>query len=716
MNPRIQFFAALTIAFTIAFTPLAHSFEQEVDSKTTYSEQSVVGTPVSLETGPGDSVWLLTESALYRIDDNKPIRIDDRMGVAIHPGMKMAAVKSAGGGLILADEKGFYVYSPGGKPNFFETAIGPVNSAALSPMGDIVLAAQGGLYIKRRGSNDVVKIEEVPAPVTLAAAGPDRRLAAVSEGKLWTFDGQDWRFEWIHALIGPDPSALEYDAQGRLWIGNAECIHWVWPDGRIERIDGYDGLPRNRVTALSAGNDGSMWIATLQGVIRWRNGEWNDYAGPRWQPGEVVSGVASLTDGGCVLADDVGLATIRMEQWTLEEKALYYHEQVYPRHDRDGLVADVALTRSRDPHQYKQRPTDNDGLWTSIYLAALCFQYAVEKDPEVKQLAWKHFEALERLETITGTPGLFARSFARASDFSDTGGEWHRSSDNQWYWKGDTSSDELVGHMFVYPLVYDLLAETRDEKERVHNLVDRIMSRIVDNGYYLIDVDGEPTRWGVWAPEKLNQDPEWAQERGLNSLQMLSFLAAALHVTENERYHTDFVRLAANEGYAANTINQKITLPYEDNYSDDELAFLPYYTLFQYDPEPRRWGETFRTSLRRSWNAVKDDKSSLWNVIASACLNEKLGVGDAIWTLEEWPLDLTDWPVPVESRLDVTLSRYADRFGQKQIVNLLPPDERRVMRWNANPYVIGGGNGGSIDDPGAWLLPYWMARYHHLFE
>ncbi len=51
--------------------------------------------------------------------------------------------------------------------------------------------------------------------------------------------------------------------------------------------------------------------------------------------------------------------------------------------------------------------------------------------------------------------------------------------------------------MFVYPLVHDLLAETPSEKARALRLVNDTMSYIVDNGLYLIDVTGKPTRWYV---------------------------------------------------------------------------------------------------------------------------------------------------------------------------------------------------------------------------
>ena len=54
-----------------------------------------------------------------------------------------------------------------------------------------------------------------------------------------------------------------------------------------------------------------------------------------------------------------------------------------------------------------------------------------------------------------------------------------------------------------------------------------------------------------------------------------------------------------------------------------------------------------------------------------------------------------------------------DRFHRRESLNLLPPDERPVMKWNSNPFQIDGGSGGHGEDDGAaFLLPYWMGRYH----
>ena len=70
----------------------------------------------------------------------------------------------------------------------------------------------------------------------------------------------------------------------------------------------------------------------------------------------------------------------------------------------------------------------------------------------------------------------------------------------------------------------------------------------------------------------------------------------------------------------------------------------------------------------------------------------------------------------VEEALNAMLDAEADRFGAQGHASLevLPANERAQFRWNGNPHDLDGGSGFNEGDPGAWLLPYWMARYHGL--
>lgn len=42
----------------------------------------------------------------------------------------------------------------------------------------------------------------------------------------------------------------------------------------------------------------------------------------------------------------------------------------------------------------------------------------------------------------------------------------------------------------------EFIVETSEEKARVANFIDAIMTHIIENNYYFVDYDGKPTCWG----------------------------------------------------------------------------------------------------------------------------------------------------------------------------------------------------------------------------
>ena len=65
---------------------------------------------------------------------------------------------------------------------------------------------------------------------------------------------------------------------------------------------------------------------------------------------------------------------------------------------------------------WKQRDSDNDGLWTSMYGAGECFAYAANGDIQSKNRAKKAFDAMRFLGDVTQgnqhspPPGFVART------------------------------------------------------------------------------------------------------------------------------------------------------------------------------------------------------------------------------------------------------------------------------------------------------------------
>lgn len=77
------------------------------------------------------------------------------------------------------------------------------------------------------------------------------------------------------------------------------------------------------------------------------------------------------------------------------------------------------------------------------------------------------------------------------------------------------------------------------------------------------------------------------------------------------------------------------------------------------------------------------------------------------------PMGTIHWTVKNSHRQDIAWAAAVDRFNHREALTLLPPDERPVMKWNGNPFVVDGGGGGHGEDDGAaFLLPYWMGRHH----
>jgi len=325
--------------------------------------------------------------------------------------------------------------------------------------------------------------------------------------------------------------------------------------------------------------------------------------------------------------------------------------------------------------------------------------------------ARKSIEAVLFLEEVAGRRGFPARSYIRKGDPMPRGGEWHWTADGQYYWKGDTSSDEIVGHFFIFSIAYDLLPD-EELKRRVAETAKRIMDHILDHGYNLIDLDGKPTMWGWWGPEKLKQQPE---ERPLNSLQLLSFLKTAAHVTGAARYESEYKKVATNLQYT-NWITRLNEFRTELNYSDEELAMLPFYCVFQYEKEPALLN-AYRSALDEWWKNIRREANPLWTFIyLTGQPAAQVDLSGAAWTLYRTPMDTIEWSVKNSQRQDIVWASGADRFRRREALTLLLADERPVMKWNGNPFVIDGGAGGHGEDDGAaFLLPYWMGRYHKFF-
>ena len=572
--------------------------------------------------------------------------------------------------------------------------------------------------------------KEAPSPPTPSRKGPNGR----------EFDELPRAFKPHQPQIDEDTEVVQAisDNKGHWYLATTFGLILTDGKGWWQPIDHKDGMPQIRMTSVALAPNGDLWGGTRSGgVWRLREGKFRYFASRRWLPSDTVQRVWCDSQNRCWVETPLGYACIEEKTLTLAEKAAHFETITAKYHDRRGYISDCSYKVTGQPEKgVFPNASDNDGLWTAIYLGAECLRYAATKSEEAKAKAKKSLHALLELERLTGIPGFPARATLTDDELKagvtgldpkgtvniagDTTLIWFRSPIEKNVWvKGDTSSDEIDGHYFAWFLYSEHVANT-EEKKRIAATCKRVTDHILNHNYTLIDHTGRPTRWGHWEPELMNDSPRWKEERGLNALEILSHLKVALHLTGEKRYEEAYEKLIKEHHYLLNTLNYRRNSPWwKLNHSDDELAYLAYYPLMLLEKDPAR-KQILAQSIAKTWEpslteqTIKAEASPFYNFSYGALTGNPCDAESALVTLQDWPLDQTDWKIANSTRMDVTL-RLPPGGGRNRMETdrVLSPAERRVTRWNACYWEAdSGGEGRGADDPGAWLLGYWLGVYH----
>ncbi len=541
----------------------------------------------------------------------------------------------------------------------------------------------------------------------LSFSSKEKKLTTVFEGAgLTAFDLND---KGSKAIIGTRNGYLEVNNSTGKQIGSV-----------------HTKLPCTEITSVTVIN-GKVWFGSTFGAFMLcDDGKFKYYNGERWLPGDNVKHISEGPENSVLILTNNGLGQICFKQMTLEDKADYFEKQVRDRHIRNGFNSSIEGMKDGNISTGYVRDSDNDGLWTSMYLGGEVFRYAVTKSPEALQNCYESLDAIERLYTINSNQvGFPSRSFERRGDMSRLSDHdrWRHAKDPEWDWKATTSSDEAIGHIFALGAMAELIG-VEPMKSRAIHLIDILMQHIVDHDMYLIDFDGKPTTWGRWNPEYVNARPVMVGDRKICSSNITSMLQTAYRFTHKEIYKKKALELLYKNGFLENLMRPMKTIGMAPadadllsrelsngwNHSDDEMYFLGYWGLYRYALNDELKAK-FKESIIDHWEIERPEKEGAWNIVTSMTTNE-FDLNEAIWYLQKHPLDLINWDIMNSHRKDI--EPIAPNFRQQTLREVLPPDERPVQRHNGNMFNIDkkGGNGTGEESAGdIWLLPYWMGRY-----
>jgi len=614
------------------------------------------------------------------------------------------------------------------------------------------LVEDGQLSVTTGAVNDPV--DGAPATGVIAAC--------CSGDAVWTCGGEGVCFRtegaWESCWLPGDPfTAMTPLGDGGVIVATDGAVSSFSSGGAGDSLTaGPDGLPTAGIRALDARGD--AWAVGHQvgaSVVSGAAPFTSHFHSMRWLPAEEVRDVAFGDDGCLWAATPGGVSRIQPDEIALEDKAAVMKGHLDTFHWRLGFVSLYARgvdPWDPDPETAILWDDDNDGQWTEEALAAFCYAYQVTGEEEYYEAARKAVEGMFQLFDVPAQDfeaaglgfGYPARSVVRDDEgqvfeSKATQSNWHlvdHWDGHQYYWKDDTSSDEVTGHLYGLSVYHDLCAKDDEEREEVAHYLTGMIGYILDNGYKLLDLGGEPTTHGHWAPDDLaialDGVEACCEEHGidvcvdkcigayygggfLNAVEILGGLLAAWHVSGEERFLEAYETLVTGHRYDEVVTFSENVATWTDshlaNYCDHELADLAFLTLLRYEPYPERRA-FWEQQVLASFEYETGERNPLKTLVIASTQEDVPGLEKGVRTLLDYPSDMRDWLVDNSHRVDVAMNG-KDRHGNKQFATGLPYDEIHVMRWDSNPYRVSkGGDGAYRLTSTFWLLPYWGLRYY----
>lgn len=696
-----------------------------------------------------------------------------RHGILVEEGLPAGAIPAlipaTGGGVIAATSAGLFNISESGLPSRLENW-SEDDFVALAANGTDLIAATGAkLHV---GAADSIPAQ-IDVPNTVSKLRPeidDEVLVLTTDMSIGRFDADTKTFsEWMGPFsdlqINDFVSAADDSHTQMILLATEEGIKRVLPDTRgledviflsappsssIRNITFTPAATRAGEATLKASTDQGMFTCQLQagqdledascevdqdlpfldlgpfageyigssmGVIAPKDK--GGYFHSRYYiPNNVVLDLLPDPTGKRLyVATEAGVGIIVEEEISLAAKAASLDDGMYSRHNRFGMFCRNALRVRGELSSFYTFDDDNDGQWTNMYLASQVFRYVVTQSDTAKAIAKEAAVAMLRLLEVDGKDGFFARSVVPPDECEakqcEGCGEWHLSDDEQWCWKGDTSSDEYVGHVYGLSLFYDFVAD-ESEKQLVREAFVKLHDGIIDNGYILEDIDGQITSHG-------NFDPEFMEllgifgDAGLNGAMILGGLRATYHMSGEQRFMDAFNYLAFDRGYMDYVRRiEQINLMVHHNHDSEEMSFLALSTLIRYETDPclmALWQE----GLDYLWQMNRSKRSPEFNMLYASMSLKDSDLANSIATLQQYHSHGISWNVFNSHRRDYTLDDELDRFDRAQSLEVFPYNQKQFLRWSTNPFRLdwdsGMHDGYSEEMLTPWLLPYWMGRF-----
>ena len=567
--------------------------------------------------------------------------------------------------------------------------------------------------------NNKVSDHKLPKGKLVEAYVYDNMFYYLTSDGIYRLDSDNWK----PLYKGENLTAITFKPN-EITVGTSDGYFTIemYSGNQIQEID--KKLPVPSITDIKHVGT-QLWFASNDGAFLKEPDRYRYFAGERWLDQNNIIDMANDSKGDVYFLTPTGFSKVKYITKTLADKTKKIQDDIRKYHMRFGWVNEIRYETPGDLKTAVSTDNDNDGLWTSLYLGSQVFRYATTGEEIARRYVWESFESFERLLTVNPLKGFPSRTFERRGIIFDHEA-WRPSQEEEWDWKGTTSTDEYIAYLFIASVMDQFIVKTADEKQRVANFIGAIMTHIIENDYYFVDHDGKPTRWGRWNPEYVNWYAPYVSDRKLNSAHLIAGLQLAYSLTEKEIYKKEAFRMIEEHGYLENIMIPMKTMKYTEefvhmgdimgngwNHSDDEMSFLTYYVLYHYafnNDLKQKYAEV----TRDHWEIEIPERDALWNLCTYGTSGD-IDLEGTLWDLREFNIDLDRYTTRNSHRKD--LEFLPDNFRNQTTEKLLYHGEREMHRHNTNPFALDQGGGQRSRLAGdEYLLPYWMARYFKVIE
>lgn len=153
--------------------------------------------------------------------------------------------------------------------------------------------------------------------VRMIGQRPDGRLLLATSSGLATFDGL--HFQALAGLGSSDREAVNAfleEKDGTLWIGtDGSGVLKCTPSGGVTNISELAGRPNERIRNFFRDSAGALWIATQNGIERYRDGKLEIFPEAGMTSGDIATPFAEDEQGGMFFITSKGLFHFAKERW-----------------------------------------------------------------------------------------------------------------------------------------------------------------------------------------------------------------------------------------------------------------------------------------------------------------------------------------------------------------------------------------------------------------